>query len=237
MSEPAFPKPGSWFGTPSTWSFAPPPMPRSAPLPPYRVSAPRPPSIRSLPRPPMIRSGPRSPTIALSPFRPQMTSRSGVPRCTSLPFVPMIVQPEVAPAGVVGRRASAGTESASAQASSITQRNRPTSLLGGAGLHHLADGVDDLGVGERRAVAERATARDVTEQPAHDLARTRLRQLVGEDDAVRPRDLPDLVGDVVAQLGRHVVVADDAALRRDERDDRLAVDVVRARDHGGLGDL
>src|SRR5262245_36692741 len=202
-------------------------MTRSAPRPPSRSSAPRPPSIRSLPRPPRMRSGPRNPTIASSPLRPQITSASGVPRSTSSPSVPTIVHPEVPAVGAPSCLAPAFAETAIRPASTIAPRMRRTSLLGGAGLHHLADGVDDLGVGKRRAVAERPAARDVPEQAAHDLARTRLRQLVGEDDPVRPRDLPDLVRDVLAELGRHVVVAHDPSLGRDERDDRLPVDVVR----------
>src|SRR5262245_26854086 len=129
-------------------------MTRSAPRPPFRSSAPGPPSIRSFPRPPMIRSPPPYPTIASSPLRPQITSASGVPRSTSLPSVPMIVQPEAPPRGAACDPAAAGAEIAVSPASTNAPKTRRTSLLGGAGLHHLVDGVDDLGVGQRRAVAE-----------------------------------------------------------------------------------
>ncbi len=43
----------------------------------------------------------------------------------------------------------------------------------------------------------------VAEQPAHDLARAGLREVGGEDDPVRTRDLADLRRDVLAQLRRH----------------------------------
>ena len=58
-----------------------------------------------------------------------------------------------------------------------------------------------LGIGERRGVAERLVLGDVAQQPAHDLARAGLRQVLGEEDRLRLRDRPDVLGDVVAQLG------------------------------------
>ena len=64
--------------------------------------------------------------------------------------------------------------------------------------------VDDGRVGERRRVAERPVLGDVAEQPAHDLAGARLRQLGGEDDVRRLRDRADLVRDVVAKLLEHL---------------------------------
>ena len=56
-------------------------------------------------------------------------------------------------------------------------------------------------VAERRDVAERAAFGDVAQEPAHDLARARLGQVVGPDDALGPRELADLLGDVLADLG------------------------------------
>src|SRR5688572_31674044 len=41
---------------------------------------------------------------------------------------------------------------------------------------------------------------DVTQQPAHDLSRTGLRQLRGEDDVVRPRQGADLLRHVRLEL-------------------------------------
>src|SRR5215218_9475741 len=83
---------------------------------------------------------------------------------------------------------------------------RGRSFVGAAGLHHLVDLLDDLGVGERRDVAERTAAGDITQEPAHDLARTRLREVGREDDPVGPRDLADLVGHVVSELAGDRIV-------------------------------
>ena len=51
-------------------------------------------------------------------------------------------------------------------------------------LHHVR-------VAQRRDVAELAALGDVAQQPAHDLAGARLRQVVGPDDPLRPRELAD----------------------------------------------
>ena len=72
------------------------------------------------------------------------------------------------------------------------------------------DAVDDRRVGERRRVAERLVLGDVAQQPAHDLARTGLRQLLGEQDRLRLRDRADQLGDVVAQLVDELVARLDA---------------------------
>ena len=50
-------------------------------------------------------------------------------------------------------------------------------LVAGAGHHHVVDLLDDLGVRERGDVAERAAASHIAQQPPHDLARTRLREV------------------------------------------------------------
>src|SRR3954451_23396676 len=51
-------------------------------------------------------------------------------------------------------------------------------------LHHVR-------VAQRGHVAELAALGDVAQQPAHDLARARLGQVVGPDDALGPRELAD----------------------------------------------
>ena len=48
-----------------------------------------------------------------------------------------------------------------------------------------------VGVAQRRHVAQLAALGDVAQQPPHDLARARLRQVVGPDDPLRPRELAD----------------------------------------------
>ena len=66
----------------------------------------------------------------------------------------------------------------------------------------------------------------VARQPPHDLARPRLRQVRREDDPVRPRDLPDHLRDVIAELLGHGVVPDELRLQRHERHDGLTDQVV-----------
>ena len=151
-----------------------------------------------------------------------------------MPFVPEIVHPD-GPAGSSGRAATALATMIDARTPTTMAARRHRSLVGAAGLHHPVDLLDDLGVGERGDVAEGSATRHVSEQPAHDLARSRLRKVVGEDQAVWSRDLADLVSDVLPELGRDGVVAFVLALQRDECDDRLAVDVVGPRDDGCLG--
>ena len=89
----------------------------------------------------------------------------------------------------------------------------------------------------RRRVAEFATLSDIAEQPAHDLARPGLGQVVGEDDRLRAADLADLGGDVVAELFAELVGHFGGALDGDESDDRLSGQVVLGADHRGLRDL
>src|SRR5437588_6086485 len=93
----------------------------------------------------------------------------------------------------------------------------------------------DLGVGQRRHVAEIPPVGDVAQQAPHDLARAGLRQVVGEDDRVGPGDLADLGRHVLPQLHDQRLVAMDLRLERDERHDSFADDGVGARDDGGLG--
>ena len=66
------------------------------------------------------------------------------------------------------------------------RRLAPGSLLGRRAAR-AADRLDDGRVGEGRRISERLPVRDVAQEPAHDLAATRLGQLGGEEDFVRPR--------------------------------------------------
>ena len=78
---------------------------------------------------------------------------------------------------------------------------------------------------------------DAAQEAPHDLAGARLGQGVGEADVLRLGDRADLLGHVAAQRGRGVVVHARPALRRDERHDRRAGEVVGPADHGRLGHL
>src|SRR4051795_9450643 len=95
----------------------------------------------------------------------------------------------------------------------------------------------DVRVAERRDVAELLALADVAQQPAHDLARPRLRQVVGPDDALGPRELADALRDVLADLVDEVVRALEVALERHERRHGLAGVLVALADARGLGDL
>ncbi len=59
---------------------------------------------------------------------------------------------------------------------------------------------DDIRIGERRRVAERLAFGDVAQQAPHDLARSRLRQVGGEQNLIGPRDRADLLDDVLLEL-------------------------------------
>ena len=94
-----------------------------------------------------------------------------------------------------------------------------------------------VGVAQGRHVPQRAALGDVTQQPAHDLARARLGQIVGPDDALRPRELADPLGDRLADPFDGRLVALQVALEGHERHDRLAGVLVVLADHGRLGDV
>ena len=68
------------------------------------------------------------------------------------------------------------------------------------------DRLEHRGIHQRRRVAEFATLGDVAQQPPHDLAAAGLGQLRNHVNLARPRDLSDLLGDLLAQLVDHVVV-------------------------------
>ena len=98
----------------------------------------------------------------------------------------------------IARPAPSARNSASAPDSGA--RSNAHSSLRRGGL--IADLLDDLGVRERRDVAERVAARDVAQQPAHDLPGARLRQVRREDDLVGLRDRADHLRNVLAELLR-----------------------------------
>src|SRR5688500_3241146 len=86
-------------------------------------------------------------------------------------------------------------------------------LVGAAALGDLLlQLLHDRRVAQRRDVAELAALGDVAQQAAHDLARARLGQVAGPDDALGARELADPLGDVLAQLGHQVVGAVEVAL-------------------------
>src|SRR4051794_30836732 len=75
----------------------------------------------------------------------------------------------------------------------------PRSLLAGTGGGPALDLVAHAGVSQRGGVTEIAALGHVFQQPPHDLAATRLGQVVGEDDGLRAGNSPDLGGHVLAQ--------------------------------------
>ena len=74
---------------------------------------------------------------------------------------------------------------------------------------------DHSWIGERGRVAERLSLGDVAQQPSHDFAGARLRQVGGEDHVVRSGDGTDLLDDVVFQLANEQFGALHAFLQRD----------------------
>src|SRR5438046_6053808 len=90
---------------------------------------------------------------------------------------------------------------------------------------------------ERRRVADRLlAARDVAQQPAHDLSAARLRQRIGEAEIVRTREGADLLRDVLAERLPELLGRALARLERHEGGDRLALQLVRPAGGRGLGD-
>src|SRR5919199_2555355 len=74
----------------------------------------------------------------------------------------------------------------------------------------------DVRVAEGRDVAQLAPLGDIAQQAAHDLARARLGQVVGPDDALGARELADAPGDVLADVVDQVVAAVEVPLERHE---------------------
>jgi hypothetical protein len=91
---------------------------------------------------------------------------------------------------------------------------------------------------QRRRVAERlAAARDVLEQPAHDLAAARLRQGVGETDFFRARQRPISFSTWARSSFCKLGFGGTPCARVTKRRDRLPLDLVGAADDRRLGDL
>src|SRR4051794_39607738 len=120
----------------------------------------------------------------------------------------------------------------------LMDRRSRSSLAFGLALLDLAlELLHHVRVAQRRDVAELATLGDVAQQPAHDLARARLGQVVGPDDALGARELADALGHVLADLVDQLVGRLVGALERHERRDRLAAVLVGLADARRLGDL
>src|SRR6266436_1888120 len=103
--------------------------------------------------------------------------------------------------------------------------NLPSYLGTGTRLLLLAVLVLELGhhrrVGQSSRVAQRFPLRDVAEQPPHDLAAARLRQISREDEVVRARQRADLLSHVPLQLLHQVLGTLSAVLDGDEGGDGL----------------
>ena len=94
---------------------------------------------------------------------------------------------------------------------------------------------DDGRVAQRGRVAQLVALGDVLQQPPHDLARTRLGQVVDDDHGLGPGDLADLLADPLAQLCRQLVARLVAAAQQHEAERRLAGQRVGRRGRCGLG--
>ncbi len=88
----------------------------------------------------------------------------------------------------------------------------------------------------RHVLRDLLAARDRLEEPPHDLARTRLGQIVGEADVVRPGDRAELLRDPVAQLlhERTGVAGRPLPAEHNKRKHRLPFDLVWLADNGGF---
>src|SRR6266850_3844208 len=119
--------------------------------------------------------------------------------------------------------------------------NKASFTAGRAGAsRHLLELFEDGRVFQRRDVLlDLLALRDRAQQPPHDLARARLRQVVAEADVLRLGDGTDLLADPVAQLLRdfqRLVAARAGAFQHHERAHRLARQVVRTTHDRGLRD-
>src|SRR4051794_4739240 len=92
----------------------------------------------------------------------------------SVTIRPVIRQSSVIPSNGMPDGASI-VGSAAADSLPLPRFRNPNGMSFLRGARVLADGVDDRFVGECRRVAEHPAFRDIAEQPAHDLARARLR--------------------------------------------------------------
>src|ERR671920_143864 len=87
-----------------------------------------------------------------------------------------------------------------------------------------------------RVAVRRAGGGYLAEQAAHDLARARLGERVGEAYLVGAGERAYLFRDVAAQLLLQLVGRPALAFERDEGDDALTLQLVGAPDDRGLGD-
>src|SRR5215218_3456826 len=145
------------------------------------------------------------------------------------------VAPPAPPAGAAapaGAALPADEPGASAGLRRFRNPNGTGSVLRLAAV--VADRLDHRLVGQRRRVAQRPALRDVAQQPAHDLAAPRLRQVGHEHEEFRPRDRADHVRHVLPQLDAERVAGLLSGLEDHEREDRLAADRVVLADDGGL---
>ena len=84
----------------------------------------------------------------------------------------------------------------------------------------------DSGIGQRRRVSEGLALSDVAQQPTHDFARARLRQIRREDHVVGPGDGPDFLDDMILQFGNETLASLCALAKCDERGHGLPLDLV-----------
>src|SRR3990170_3503535 len=105
---------------------------------------------------------------------------------------------------------------------SLTWRLGPNLLLV-ALLQRLNHG----GISERSGVTEDAALRDVSQQAAHDLAAARLGEFRREENLLGAGQSADLLHDVLLQRLDHLRDGGVPLLQRDERGDRLALDLIR----------
>src|SRR5208282_4059565 len=106
-------------------------------------------------------------------------------------------------------------------------------------LQNLLELVQDRGIFQgRHVLRDRFALGDRTQQPAHDLARARLGQVVAETDVLRLGDRADLLADPVAQLLGDLVrirAVRPRLLQYDEGADRFTGEIVGTADHRGFG--
>ena len=86
----------------------------------------------------------------------------------------------------------------------------------------------------RRVAFDFHATRNLLEQSPHDFAGARLGQSFRKTYVVRLRDRADFLGDVLAQFFAQFRRPFHAALERDERDERLTFQFIRATDDGGF---
>src|SRR5680860_133206 len=74
--------------------------------------------------------------------------------------------------------------------------------VGRLAVRLLLDLIEDRRILQSRDISELVSVGDVSEQPPHDLSRTRLGKIVGEDDRLWPCDLADGLANMLPQFFR-----------------------------------